>query len=56
MENSITYQENDRVELLKRILENEQKTEISYNEALEISSSLIHFFEILADETDASES
>lgn len=52
MENIITYQEEDRVEQLKRILEREQKSDITYTEASEIGASLIHFFEILADESN----
>jgi len=56
MENVITYQEEDRVEQLQRILEREQKSEITYTEASEIGDSLIKFFEILADESDEIES
>lgn len=52
MENVITQQTEDRVELLRRILEREQKDEITYTEASEIGDSLIRFFEILAENTD----
>jgi hypothetical protein len=52
MENNITVKEDLRFMQLKHILEREQKSEIAYEEAVEIGDSLIHFFEILADETE----
>lgn len=53
MENSIKFQEDHHIMELKHILECEQKSEITYAEAVEIGDSLIHFFEILADETES---
>jgi len=53
MENSIAFQEDHRIMQLKQILECEQKSEITYAEAMEIGDSLIHFFEILADEAES---
>ena len=44
--------ENDNVELLRLILEQEQKRTVRYDEAREIGETLICFFELLADGLD----
>jgi hypothetical protein len=40
--------ETDRIEILRLILESEQKRSFTYNEAQEVGDSLISFFDILA--------
>jgi hypothetical protein len=40
----------DRIDLLRAILEQQQHRTITYDEALDVGSSLISFFEILAEE------
>jgi hypothetical protein len=41
--------ENDRIELLRRILERKQNRAVTYDEALEIGESLLTFYKVLAD-------
>ena len=42
----------DKIEALRLILENEQHKSITYGEALEVGESLLHFFEILANDAE----
>ena len=45
--------ESDRIERLRAILEQEQGRSVLYSEALEVGESLISFYEVLADDTEA---
>lgn len=47
-----TKQQHDEVETLRLILENEQKRNITYDEALEIGESLVSYFKTLANQED----
>lgn len=52
MQSNHQYQEDVHIEKLRLILESEQKREITLTEASEVGSSLIAFFEALADGSD----
>lgn len=43
-------QETDRIETLRQIIAKQERREIGYDEAREIGTSLLEFYEILADE------
>ncbi len=40
---------NNRIEVLRQILGNEQRRDVSYDEAAEIGESLVQFFEVLGE-------
>ena len=49
-EGDIIALEPERIEVLRLILEEEQRAPITYDEALEVGRSLVRFFKALAEE------